>query len=240
VITVNGMTLVRRAASLTMCSLALVACTDPDPSLQTFRFTAPGPAIELVPVPGESLAIAWTAEHDGALDVDLELRPTNPPGDPIGLGLASIDDGAFTWPLPADAPRAGLYQLVAGVRDGERLLDETTSPSIILVQGAEFRDTALTFTGAQTDRDIWIRATLASIIEVEVFLADTSTSPRHVLARFSVASDLAPIGRVIVFNGTTLDGDPIPAGTHHAFIEILARDGTATYLRDGLTVTWTP
>ena len=218
--------------------VAVAGCGGGAAEVETFQFTMPGAALEIVPVPGEPVAIAWIAAGDPGVAVDLVLRPRTPPGPDLALGTRALADGGLAWSVPDPAPRAGLYQLRATLRDGATVLDEVAAPTVVLLQGAEFRDAALTFTGAGTERDLWITVTTASIVEVEVFLAGPA-GLRRVLARATVASDLAPIGRVYPFTGQTVDGAAIPAGTHDAFLEVRP-PAHAAYLRGGLTVTWTP
>lgn len=220
------------------CSAVLAGCDDGAPAaVRSFRFTAPGPAVEVLPVPGEQLALAWQADVDGDVRATLALRPVTPSGPALALGEAAVADGGATWTVPDPPPRGGLYQLAASLRAGDDELAAITAPAIVIVQGVEFRDRALAFTGADPERDLWITAATASVLEVELYLAERADGPRAVLARSTVASDLAPIGRVFRFTGTTVDGAPIPAGEHLAFLE--AR-GRATYVRGGLTLTWTP
>lgn len=221
---------------------SVAACADdaPTATVRSFRFTAPGAAIEIVPVPTEALRVTWTADSDGAIAVELALVPTRPAGPAIPLGTAAIADGGLTWAVPAAAPRAGLYQLTATLRAEAVELAAVTASTIVILQGVEFRDPVLAFRGTDLDRDLWITATTASILDVEVYLATAATAPRQVLARASIASDLAPIGRVFTFTGQTVDGVAIAAGDHLGFIEARARDGAVTYRRDGLALRWEP
>lgn len=226
----------RRAALLV---IAIAGCgADDEAAVRSFRFTAPSGAAEIVPVPGRTVAVAWQAEVTGAVQAAIELRPVAPTGAPIALGTVAAEAGAMTWTVPDPAPRGGIYQLAARlVDDGGGALDDVRSTAIVVMQGAEFRDATLAFSGADVDRDLWITVTTASVIDVELFLAADAAAPRQVLARASVASDLAPIGRVFRWSGETVDGAAVPAGDHLAFLEVR---GDATYVRGGLQVRWTP
>lgn len=230
------------AIAVGMIAVGMIAACGDDrgPALREFRFTRPGPALELVPVPDEPVVVAWEADGDGALAVDVTLVPVNPPGRPRVVGTARLDEGGVTGAIGLTPPRAGIYQIAATIRDGATVIDERTATSIVLVQGAEFRDAAVTFTGGAGDRDLAVTATTASIIGIELYLAADVAAPRWVIARGSIASDLAPIGRVYTFTGTTIEGAAIPAGTHGAFLEITTRDGAVRYQRGGLSLTWTP
>ncbi|MBP6849456.1 MAG: hypothetical protein KA201_37195, partial [Kofleriaceae bacterium] len=102
----------------------LAACADPAPAIRDLRVTAPSGAVELVPVPGEALAIAWTADVDGEVALALGLVPDRV-GDPtIAMGTVPATVGLLTWALPTPAPRAGTYRVHAtAYGDGRPLVD---------------------------------------------------------------------------------------------------------------------
>ena len=231
----------RRA--LLFASLA-AACADPapTPAIRGLRVTAPSGAVELVPVPGEGLAVAWTAEVDGDVALTLGLVPDRV-GDPtIALGTVPATVGRLTWALPTPAPRAGTYRVHAtAYGDGRPLVDASAS-AIVVMQGVEFDATALTFTGADLDRDVDVTATVGRPIDVELAATPVgATAPRYLLVTASIASDLAPIGRSFRWTGVAQDGTALPAGAYDVSIGVApqARPGTR-YQVGGLVVTWTP
>ncbi len=220
----------------------LAACADPAPAIRDLRLTAPTGAVELVPVPAEGLAIAWTAEVDGDVALALTLVPDRV-GDPV-VAIATVDAavGATTWTLPTPAPRAGTYRLRAEAAAGGRVLATTAASAIVVMQGVEFDAAALTFTGADLDRDVDVTATVGRPIDVELAATPVgATAPRYLLVAASIASDLAPIGRSFRWTGAAQDGAALPAGAYDVALRVApqARPGTR-YEVGGLVVTWTP
>jgi hypothetical protein len=63
--------------------------------------------------------------------------------------------------------------------------------------------------------------------------------PPQILARGSIASDLAPIGRVYRWPTVDVDGAPVEAGTYAVVLAVTSADGER-YLVDGLEVAWQP
>lgn len=225
--------------------VAIAACADDHgpPRVDGLRLTAPVGVVELVPVPDEALAITWRADTDGADDVRLALTlEPDRPGDPIvPVADVALADGAATWSLPSPPPRAGTFQLAARAYTGALELAATRSAAIVLVQGVEFRDRALAFTAADVERDVWITATLGRPIDVALVATPTgAAAPRYPLAHASIASDLAPIGRVFTWTGVDEDGTAIPAGSYAVTVDVTPRDRPVGYTAGGLTVTWTP
>lgn len=218
------------------------ACADPAPAIHDLRLTAPAGAVELVPVPGEALAIAWTAAVDGEVALALTLVPDRP-GDPaVAVATVAAAAGATTWTLPTPAPRAGTYRLRAEATAGARALATTTASAIVVMQGVEFDAAALTFTGADLDRDVDVTATVGRPIDVELTATPVgAATPRYLLLAASIASDLAPIGRSFRWTGAAQDGTALPAGAYDVAIRVApqARPGTH-YDVGGLVVTWTP
>ncbi len=220
----------------------LAACADPAPAIRDLRVTAPSGAVELVPVPGEALAIAWTADVDGEVALAFTLAPDRA-GDPV-VAVATIDAaaGATTWALPSPAPRAGTYRLRAEATAGGRALATASASAIVVMQGVEFDAAALTFTGADLDRDVDVTATVGRPIGVELAATPVgATAPRFLLVTASIASDLAPIGRSFRWTGVAQDGAALPAGAYDVTLRVApqARPG-ARYDVGGLVVTWTP
>jgi hypothetical protein len=226
-----------RALVLAMVGLAACADEGGGATIYDFHFTEPGPAVELLPVPGETMPIAWTVDSSDPVGIRLSLDSVNPPGSGSVVYVGPADAGHATWTMPDPPLRGGIYHLVAQLECCGASLGEFTATTIVVVQGVEFRDPVLSFTGADVDRDLWITATTASVIDVELYLAAAADAPRLVLARTTVASDLAPIGRVFRFTGQTVDGADVPAGDHLGFLEVRGR---ATYVRGGLALHWAP
>ena len=225
--------------------IAMTACGEDSgaPRVDELRLTAPVGVVELVPVPGEALAVTWRADTEGADDVRLALAlEPGRVGDPVVPMLdAALVDGAATWTLPSPSPRPGTFQLTARAYVDDVELATTRSAAIVLVQGVEFRDRALAFTAADVERDVWITATLGLPIDIELVATPAgAATPRHVLARGRIASDLAPIGRVFVWTGTDLDGVALPGGSYDVTVDVTPRDRPVGYTAAGLTVTWTP
>jgi hypothetical protein len=220
----------------------LGACADPAPAIRDLRLTAPSGAVELVPVPAEGLAVAWTADVDGDVALTLGMVPDRV-GDPtIAMATVPATVGLLTWALPTPAPRAGTYRVHAtAYGDGRPLVDASAS-AIVVMQGVEFDAAALTFTGADLDRDVDVTATVGRPIDVELAATPTgATAPRYLLVTASIASDLAPIGRSFRWTGVAQDGAALPAGAYDVTLRVApqARPGTR-YDVGGLVVTWTP
>lgn len=223
------------------CLLALGACADPPATVTDLRLTAPVGVAELVPMPGEALTVAWTATATGAATLRLALAPGRP-GDPeVALGDVDLALGALTWPLPAPAPRAGTFQIVAVAHAGADVLAERRGSAIVIVQGVEFRDAELTFAAADVERDVWITATLGQPIDVELRATPRgAAAPSYLLATTHIASDLAPIGRVFRWTGAALDDAALPAGSYDVAVTVAPQGRAGTYQAGGLVVHWAP
>ena len=225
-----------------MLPLTLVAaCADPDPAVRGLRLTAPVGTAELVPVPDEALTVAWTAEVDGDPQLALRLVP-DAGGPPLELGSVAARPGALVWRLPAPPPTAGSYRVRAVATGDGRVLATADASAIVVMQGVWFAATALAFTGADVDRDVELTAILGQQIDLELTATPVgAATPRHVLARATLASDLAPIRHAIRWRGVDLDGVALPAGGYDvtATVAPRARPGTR-YQVAGPVVTWTP
>ena len=224
---------------------------DPAPTLDDLRFTEPADAVELVPVPGNTLRFAWSNDEADAADLQISIGAVPTAGDPVSYWLAqgAYPDGAASyqvvapplWVIPVAAPPpAGVYRLHATAWYGGDVVADAWATGLLVVQGASFRERELTFTADESDRDIWLTTVTATVARAVVFLADTPDGPRQVLSDATIASDLAPVGRVITFTGRTIDDVAIPAGTYQAFIEVRAHDGAQRYVMGGLTIHWQP
>lgn len=236
--------------------VALVAACDPvstpGPTVRAFRFTAPATPVELVPIAGDWVDCAWTYDVDYAdqLSVTVQAVPTAGEGGSAWLASVPLASGSAlyvvpattAWVPPLNVIPAGVYQLVATVYDdgASAVLAEATAPGLLVVQGVRFRDAELTFTADVARRDIWMTTVTATVALATVSLTPAAGGTRQVISQATIASDLAPVGRVITFTGHTLDDVAIPAGDYPAVVEIRARGGTVTYERGGLTIHWQP
>ena len=145
------------------------------------------------------------------------------------------------WTTRTSAPRAGTFQLVATARAGTEVLAEARSTAIVIVQGVEFRDRELAFAGADVERDVWITATLGQPIDVELTAtARGAAAPTYLLATTTIASDLAPIGRVFRWTGAARDGAALPAGSYDVAVTVRPRIRAGSYQVGGLVVRWAP
>jgi hypothetical protein len=132
----------------------LGACADPAPAIRDLRLTAPSGAVELVPVPAEGLAVAWTADVDGDVALAFTLAPDRA-GDPV-VAVATIDAAAGTTtgrcparPAAAPAARRGHRRRSrAGHRQRQR--DRRHAGRRVRRRGATF--TAPTSTATWTSR----------------------------------------------------------------------------------------
>jgi hypothetical protein len=135
-------------------------------------------------------------------------------------------------------PRHGTYRVRANAVAGAAPpLATAWAPAVVVLQGAHFRAERLTFTSADVERGVWIEATVARQISVE--LVASAGGADHVLARTTIASDLAPIGRVFAWTGADLAGVPLGAATYAVALAVTTADGLR-YRVGGLTVDWQP
>lgn len=240
-----------RLALTVLLAIPLAAC-EPAPELRAFDVTAPEAPVELLPIAGESLQITWTFDADDADEVVVAVTavPTTATGAEQWLGAAGLErrelryvqpPGAlFVPPLPPQiAP--GVYQLVANALDDNNdVLAASTAPGLLVMQGVTFRATELTFTADVDRRDLWMTTVTASTARATVVLIGAGGGPRWVISEGVIASDLAPVGRVVTFTGRTVDDVAIPAGDYTAMAELSARGGTVTYPQPGPLIHWRP
>ena len=180
--------------------------------------------------------------------VGIEARPTTELLAPGEIAWAALTDGTARYvvppaadgvlPLPPPLPPA-VYQLVGHVR-GATEVATAIAPGLLVMQGASFRERELTFTADVAARDIWMTTVTATVARATVSLTPVAGGDALVISDATIASDLAPVGRVITFTGRTVDDAAIPAGDYQAAVEIAARGGTVTYRRGGLLVHWQP
>lgn len=201
------------------------------------RVTAPADLVELVPVPGDELTLAWTVRGAGPLTVAATLVPDRVGGPSIAVGRWDADVGGAIWRVPDPPPQHGTYRIRVEVAADGAILATAEAQAIVVMQGAHFRDSALTFSAADAERDLWIEATVGRPVTVEL-RADAGADARR-LFRGTIASDLAPVGRVLRWPAVDLDGAALPAATYAVWLDLTAADGER-YRVDGLTVTWTP
>ncbi|MEZ4404122.1 MAG: hypothetical protein R3B06_29135 [Kofleriaceae bacterium] len=225
--------------------LALVAgCAGPAPAtIADLRVTAPTGAAEVVPVADEALAIAWTATVTGAVDLTLALVPDQPSNPAVTLATVDAAAGQLRWLVPRPPPAPGTYRLTATATDaaGGAALATAAASAIVVVQGVVFRAAALTFTGADPERDVWLTVTNGQPIDVALELSPPGQAgPRVTVATATIASDLAPVGRVLRFDGTTVDGAPLAGGSYDAHLVVTPPARPTGYQVDGLTIHWTP
>lgn len=238
------------AVTLAAAACALPEDAEPTPEVTDLRLVEPAAATELVPVPGNTVGFRWTAATAHADDVILAIDVVSTAADQTALWLTGgpIAAGAAqytvvtppVWLLPeGPPPPAGVYRLHATAwHDGVALADAWAA-GLLVVQGASFREHELTFTADPNARDIWMTTVTATVARAVVYLAERFDAPRLVISDATIASDLAPVGRVVTFTGRTLDDVAIPAGTYQAFVEIEAMNHQR-YIMGGLTVHWTP
>lgn len=229
-----------RSGSVVVVALLVAAC-DVAPAVRTLAVTAPAAPVEVVPVAGEGLSVAWRfdAERADEIEVTVALAPVAD-GAEVPLSAATLAAGAVLWPVPAAPPEPGVYRaLVRATLDGE-VLAEAAAPGLVVMQGVRFRDAELTFTSDPTTRDLWLTTVVASESRALLYLAPTIDGPRRVFADAVIASDLAPVGRVVTFTGAAVDGTAIPPGDHQAFVEVRTRGDSLRYQRGGLLVHWRP
>ncbi|MBP8805489.1 MAG: hypothetical protein KBG48_06805 [Kofleriaceae bacterium] len=228
-----------------LAALAAVACAvapgcAAPPAVDELRVLSPTAAVEVVPVAGYPLGATWSYAGDPA-EVALTLVPDRAGGATVPLGRTPATAGAATWTVTAPAPRHGTYRLRADAYlTGVAAAAATAwAPAIVLMQGASFRDSTLTFTGADPERDVWVEATVGRPIAIELVARRDGAGPPQILARGSIASDLAPIGRVYRWPTVDVDGAPVEAGTYAVVLAVTSADGER-YLVDGLEVAWQP
>ncbi|HUQ08419.1 MAG TPA: hypothetical protein VM261_38275 [Kofleriaceae bacterium] len=217
----------------------LAACGGAGDREPSFRFTQPEPGgvTEVYRRGVQPFAVAWDTDATAAdaLDVVLRLDGTSPAGATYASPPFPLADGAGAWSL--DDGRPGSFRLTAELRDRAdgSTLATATHGGIVIAQGIELRDTELTFTAATTERDIWVQTSTASVMVLDlVAIPDTAPTTRVSLGRASVASDLAPVGRVFAWDTA------LPAGTYTIAGDISAA-GDSIHYRDGSSrVTWTP
>lgn len=237
-----------RASLLVAAGLGLAGCASPE--VHAFALTAPAAPVELVPVAGDLLPMAWTYDADqaDAIDVVIEAVPTTAGQGSTPLAWAPLTAGAATFVVPPDASGVlplppgiplGVYQVRGHARDGADELASALAPGLVIMQGAAFRAADLRFTGADLERDIWMTTVTATVARAVVSLQATGGA-RYPISDATIASDLAPVGRVITFTGRTIDDQPIPAGDYAVEVEMHARGNTVTYRRGGLTLHWLP
>jgi hypothetical protein len=150
--------------------------------------------------------------------------------------------GSGVLPLP-DRPPADVYRLRAAVSRGDgdgdgAVLATGEAPGLLIVQGARFREPELTFTADVASRDIWMTTVTATTIRAQLVLRGAGDD--LVISDGTIASDLAPVGRVVTFTGRTVDDRPVPAGDYQAVLVMHARADTVTYEQAGLVIHWQP
>lgn len=236
------------ASLLVVAAAPLVACAAPE--VHAFALVAPAAPVELVPVAGDALAMTWTYDADqaDAIDVVIEAASTTAGQGSTPLAWAPLTAGAATFVVPPDASGVlplppglplGVYQVRGHARDGAAELATALAPGLLIMQGATFRAADLRFTGADLERDIWMTTVTATVARAVVSLQATGGA-RYLVSDAVIASDLAPVGRVITFTGRTIDDQPIPAGDYAVEVEMHARGDTVSYRRGGLTLHWQP
>lgn len=239
-------------AALACAALALGCTSTDEPAVvvRAFTLTAPDLAFELVPVAGELVDVGWThdADHGERARVSIIAAPTGP-GAAGEIAWGALTDGAARYvvppggsgllPVPPPIP-AGVYQLVGRVRADGVQLAESTAPGLLVMQGASFRERELTFTSDVTLRELWMTTVTATLARATVYLTTLAGDGRWVVSAATIASDLAPVGRVVTFTGRTIDDVAIPAGDYRARVEMSARGGTVTYTQGDLVVHWQP
>jgi hypothetical protein len=200
-----------------------------------FRFTQPEGIGEIYPDGVARFDVAWEtdATADRGLEIELRLEGTNPVGATYAGPRAALVDGHALWGLGAGP--SGTFQLVGDILDGDDTLATFTSPAIIIVQGAKLRDAELTLPDANGERDLWVTVSTASVLVLElVAVPDANPTARTSLGRISVASDLAPIGRVFAWDAA------LAAGDYTVVAEVSANDDAVRYT-DGMSVVhWNP
>lgn len=241
----------RRPRAAAIAVLALTACA---PEVDSFAVVEPAASVELVPAPGETVSVAWTYEADAddarELLVAVEAVPAGADAGPW-LGSAPLFDRRLAFVVPPgpggagatfigpspQTPPAGVYQLVATVEDEHEALAADTAAGLLVVRGAWLRDDSLSFRGSDPDRDIWMTTVTASVARVTLTLWGAET---WTVDEGTIASDLAPVGRVVTFTGLDVDGAPIPAGTYLAQLTISDLDGGRALLVDTAVIDWQP
>jgi hypothetical protein len=217
--------------------VALAACGDRGGATEipSFRFTQPEGVGELYPDGVARFDVAW--ETDAAADRDLQiamhLDGTNPAGASYDGPTAALVDGHARWGV-GNGP-SGTFRLVAEILDGDDTLATVAHPGVIIVQGAKLRDAELTLPDGNGERDLWVTVSTASVLVLDLVASpDAVPGTRTSLGRISVASDLAPIGRVFGWDAA------LPAGDYTVVAEVSANDDAVRYT-DGMSrVHWTP
>jgi hypothetical protein len=231
-------TVIARAALTTSLVLAVGCGGDSLRDPPSFRFTQPEPGgvVEVYRNGVQPFEVAWETDADEwtAFHTQLILRLDGvSPVDATHSRYASIGAGAASWSLSG---RPGTFRLSAELRDeNDWTLGTVEHSAIVIAQGIELRDAELTFTAATTERDIWVQTSTASVMVVDlVAMWDGAPTVRHPLGRATVASDLAPVGRVFAWDET------LPAGGYTIAGDISAAGDTLRYSDGYARVTWTP
>lgn len=229
--------------ALVLATTVLAACGDTDPGgPYDFLFADRG-IIEHVPAEGgggPDAETAWTARADAdGLVAAIDLVDTTLNLPPMPMGSFPLVDGSLVWSPWEVEP--GFYRFRATILDGNDPgapdLGRISSPAIDVVQGVRFPDVPATLTAPA---DLVLTISNASTIDLEVTATIPSNPPvRHVLARLSVASDLAPIARIVSCCARDADGMNIPPNRYRLLAEVTTEDGTR-YVDAGPTVDWQP
>ena len=201
---------------LAVAALATAACEPaPAPAVRAFRVTAPAAAVELVPTPADFVDVVWTYDADDAehLAVTIQAVPTVGETSASWLASALLANGSAryvvpavnVWVPPLNVVPAGVYQVLATVYADGDVLAESTAPGLLVLQGVEFRDRDLTFTSDVAQRDLWMTTVTATVARATVYLTSAVGGARQVISQATIASDLAPVGRVITFTGRTIN-----------------------------------
>ena len=201
--------------------------------------TAP-PGFAELQLDGLPVELAWTADEDPAgftvtlVDGSTRHPLASLPG--AARGLRFDGTGADGERIPP-----GNYTLELGVTCA---LDDVTTLDgggfhLVVVQGVRFRDATLSFTGAQTTRDVHLTTVSRSAIDLELAVADP-TGVTRTFTRAAIPGELVPVERSYPFTGDDLAGAPIPAGTYTIVARVRTAAGATPVERPGPVLTWMP
>jgi hypothetical protein len=224
--------------SLFSCVPALAACGDDGGAAVELTITEPEGTTEIVP--GGTIDLAW--EVTGPAEVVLTMTPLNEPAgvviydEPVEAGATT-----FVWDghdLQGNLLPPDVYDLsVTAFVDGDPVDESVRS---IAVHGVTITDPAPGETrvilGSEGIVDLHYRTVSQRVIALETrllpgeLLVDTRTIP----------GEFVPFTRDVAFNGMTVAGDAVPAGTYTVVVDASDADTELAYRVEGGMVDWQP
>lgn len=238
-----------RASLAVTTALALAACADDEPAgdpLDDFVLTSPDGFVELIPTSTVELAWDVTARPPLSLELDLDLVGSVEPA--LVIHHAQLAPGSFTWDgldTRNQPALPGNYQVRAiAVEPSFGTVDARPGDNahLVVVQGVRFRDGELSFTGAQSSRELALTTVNRSVMAMTLALdPDPAVEGDELpLLTANVPGELVPFARTYPFTGRTAADAPVPGGRYQLVALIAAEDGARHYRVAGPGLSWAP